>query len=114
MAFPTVQAAGIITEVYNFSNLNTPIPDGNPSGLASFQAVTGSAISTIQEVKVSLDITGTFKLRKVDLQAQGYDPARFEDELYLLDHAGQCYAPYSQAGLDALGIAPYAAPAQEE
>jgi len=37
------------------------------------------------------DVTTTFKLRKVDLQREGYDPARVEDPLYLRDDAARTY-----------------------
>ncbi len=33
----------------------------------------------------SLELTGTFKLRKQDLEQQGYDPARIADEIYFED-----------------------------
>lgn len=53
------------------------------------------------------DITQTFKLRKVDLQKQGYDPARFDDPLYVLDHQSQSYSPYSEVLLSNLGVLPF-------
>ena len=33
--------------------------------------------------------------------------SRFEDALYLLDHANATYSPYSEEGLQALGVAPF-------
>ena len=45
----------------------------------------------------ALQITGTFKLRKQELAAQGYDPARIRDALYLDDAAAQCYLPLDAA-----------------
>ena len=65
------------------------------------------AVPLFVRIAEQMDLTGTFKLRKVDLQREGYDPARFVDELYLLDHANSCYAPYSEPGLLALGVAPF-------
>jgi fatty-acyl-CoA synthase len=37
------------------------------------------------------DVTTTFKLRKVDLQRDGYDPARVSDPLYVRDDAAHTY-----------------------
>jgi fatty-acyl-CoA synthase len=41
----------------------------------------------------SLDVTGTLKLRKVELVAEGFDPARVRDPLYLDDAASAAYVP---------------------
>jgi fatty-acyl-CoA synthase len=38
-----------------------------------------------------LDITGTFKPRKLDLVADGFDPARTSDPVYVDDKATQAY-----------------------
>ncbi|MDR3465070.1 MAG: long-chain-acyl-CoA synthetase [Xanthobacteraceae bacterium] len=46
----------------------------------------------------SLDLTATFKLRKQDLQAAGYDPARCHDPLFMYDKATARYRPFD-AGL---------------
>jgi fatty-acyl-CoA synthase len=37
------------------------------------------------------DVTTTFKLRKVDLQRDGYDPARVTDPLYVRDDRTRTY-----------------------
>lgn len=37
------------------------------------------------------DTTGTFKLRKVDLVKQGFDPAKIKDKLYVADHSKKTY-----------------------
>ena len=39
------------------------------------------------------EITGTFKLRKVDLQKEGYDPSAIEDPMYLRDAQAKTYVP---------------------
>jgi fatty-acyl-CoA synthase len=39
------------------------------------------------------DLTGTFKLRKVSLQADGFDPARVADPLWVRDDDAGTYAP---------------------
>ena len=67
------------------------------------------AVPLFVRVVAQMDITGTYKLRKVELQAEGYDPVRFDDELFLLDHAAHCYSPYTEEGLKTLGCAPFAA-----
>ena len=51
------------------------------------------------------DMTSTFKLRKVDLQRQGYDPRSFADPLLVRDEAARSYVPYSEAALQAGGRA---------
>ncbi|MDH4247807.1 MAG: long-chain-acyl-CoA synthetase [Deltaproteobacteria bacterium] len=40
-----------------------------------------------------IDMTGTFKLKKTDLQKQGYDPAQVKGSLYYLDAAAKQYKP---------------------
>jgi fatty-acyl-CoA synthase len=39
------------------------------------------------------DMTTTFKLRKVDLQRQGFDPATVRDPLYVRDEPAGRYVP---------------------
>ncbi|CAH0404706.1 unnamed protein product [Chilo suppressalis] len=41
----------------------------------------------------SVDMTGTFKMRKVDLQKEGYDPSVVKDKLYYLDPKLDKYLP---------------------
>lgn len=59
-------------------------------------------------VCASADMTSTFKLRKVDLQRQGYDPQQFNDPLYIRDEGSGSYRPYSAQLLSANGLAPFA------
>ncbi len=54
------------------------------------------------------DMTTTFKLRKVDLQAQGYDPARCGDPLLVRDEDSHTYVPLSAESLARAGFAPFA------
>ena len=60
-------------------------------------------------VRVSLaaDLTTTFKLRKVDLQRQGYDPTAFADPLYVRDEEARTYAPHSVEALARAGLPPF-------
>ena len=48
------------------------------------------------------EVTGTFKLRKVDLQAQGWDPAVIEDPLLVRDDAAGAYLPLTPERIEAL------------
>jgi len=45
------------------------------------------------------DMTGNYKLRKVDLQREGFDTALVKDPLYVRDDAAQTYVPFSEAAL---------------
>ena len=36
-------------------------------------------------IKKELDVTGTFKQRKMDLVKEGFDPSRITDDLYFND-----------------------------
>lgn len=63
-----------------------------------------------QFVRVSsvADMTTTFKLRKVDLQREGYDPQAFDDPLYVRDDKSGTYQPYSIETLQSAGLPPFA------
>lgn len=58
-------------------------------------------------VSAAADLTSTFKLRKVDLQRQGYSPQACSDPLYIRDEASGSYQPYSAQLLQHLGLAPF-------
>jgi len=58
-------------------------------------------------VCASADMTSTFKLRKVDLQRQGYAPELFSDPLYVRDEASASYRPYSLEVLARNGLPPF-------
>jgi len=55
------------------------------------------------------DVTSTFKLRKVDLQRAGYDPAASTDPLYVRNAASRAYEPLDAPTLTRLGIPPFRA-----
>jgi len=65
----------------------------------------------VRIVKV-MDLTSSFKLRKLGLQEDGYDPVRCGGELYVLDHGSKAYSQYSAARLAALGVAPCRRPSR--
>jgi fatty-acyl-CoA synthase len=48
----------------------------------------------------SMDVTGTLKQRKTDLQQQGYDPTTCNDPLYFRDDAQHRYVPLTAALLE--------------
>ncbi len=49
-----------------------------------------------------MEVTGTFKLRKVDLVEQGFDPATISDPLYVLDAVAGRYVPLDRSAYDAV------------
>ena len=68
----------------------------------------GYAAPVFVRVSGVADLTSTFKLRKVDLQRQGYDPKAFSDPLYVRDEEARTYQPYSEAVLSKARLLPYA------
>ena len=42
------------------------------------------------------ETTGTFKIRKVDLQKQGFDPDAIADPLFVRDDAAGAYVPLTR------------------
>jgi fatty-acyl-CoA synthase len=51
------------------------------------------AVPAFVRLVEEMDITGTFKLRKTELQAQGFDPAYGQKGLFWLDRERETYAP---------------------
>ena len=49
-----------------------------------------------------LDLTGTFRPRKVELVAEGFDPARSDDPIYFDDRRAGAYARVDAAFVAAL------------
>ncbi|XP_015921094.3 long-chain fatty acid transport protein 1 [Parasteatoda tepidariorum] len=43
-----------------------------------------------------LELTGTYKLRKVSLQKEGYNPENVSDALYFIDHKQKSYVPLTR------------------
>ena len=62
-----------------------------------------------QFVRVSLaaDMTSTFKLRKVELQKQGYSPQACSDPLYIRNDKTKTYQAYSKDVLESVGFLPF-------
>ncbi|QHG65582.1 long-chain-acyl-CoA synthetase [Pseudomonas putida] len=55
-------------------------------------------------VSAAADLTSTFKLRKVDLQRQGYCPQACADPLFIRDEGSASYQPYSRQMLARVGL----------
>lgn len=66
------------------------------------------AVPLFVRISPDADLTTTFKLRKIDLQRAGYDPARTPDALFVRDAPAGCYVPLTAAALTRLDIAPFA------
>lgn len=62
-----------------------------------------------QFVRVSktADMTSTYKLRKIDLQKQGYDPVACDEPVYVRNDKLGCYLKYSDSVLQATGFPPF-------
>jgi len=73
----------------------------------SLERVPHYAAPVFIRVCASADMTTTFKLRKVDLQRQGYAPDLFSDPLYVRDEASASYQPYSLDVLARNGLPPF-------
>jgi fatty-acyl-CoA synthase len=53
------------------------------------------------------DLTSTFKLRKLDLQREGFDPGRVPDPLFVRDEGARTYVALTRESLAKLGIPPF-------
>jgi len=51
-------------------------------------------------VRPAADITATFKLRKVELQRQGFDAAQIADPLFVRDEQARRYVPLTPEALE--------------
>lgn len=68
------------------------------------------AVPVFVRLSREAEMTTTFKLRKVELQREGYAPDRVHgDALFVADAAAGRYVPLTPDALDRLGIAPFAA-----
>ncbi|MFT5711452.1 MAG: fatty-acyl-CoA synthase [Halioglobus sp.] len=65
------------------------------------------AVPLFVRILAQTHMTLTFKLRKVDLQKAGYNPANVTDPLFVLDRNKASYVPYSDSALRNLGVKPF-------
>ena len=56
-------------------------------------ALPAYAMPVFLRLQREAEVTGTFKLRKVELQQDGYDPAKVVDPLYVRDDGARAYVP---------------------
>jgi hypothetical protein len=42
-------------------------------------------------IKKEIEVTGTFKHRKVELVREGYDPSKVSDPIYIIDNQNKTY-----------------------
>lgn len=75
-------------------------------GAACYAHVAGAlpayAAPAFVRIQEDLEVTGTFKLRKVELQREGYDPERVRDPLFVRDDAARAYLPLTPERHDAI------------
>ena len=69
-------------------------------GAAFYRHVTAALPTFARPAFVRLlaqaELTGTFKVRKVELQRQGFDPAASDDPIFVRDDASETYAQLDQ------------------
>jgi len=62
------------------------------------------AVPLFVRIPAMADLTATFKLRKFDLQREGYDPALVGDPLYVRDEQARAYVPLTAESLAKVGL----------
>ena len=62
------------------------------------------AVPLFVRVSREAELTANYKLRKVDLRRQGFDPRKVADPLYVVSHRQRSYVPLDGAALAELGI----------
>ncbi len=82
-------------------------PDGTPFDGAAFYAYTADhlpayAAPVFVRQLTEAEVTGTFKLRKVELQKEGFDLDRVGDPLFLRDDEARAYVPLTPELLEAV------------
>ena len=66
------------------------------------------AVPVFVRVSAMADMTSTFKLRKIDLQREGYAPELIDDPLFIKDDQAGCYVPFSREALARAGLPAFA------
>jgi fatty-acyl-CoA synthase len=61
-------------------------------------ALPGYATPVFVRLQHEAEVTGTFKLRKVELQHEGYDLAKVRDPLFVRDDGARSYVPFDAEG----------------
>ena len=65
------------------------------------------AVPVFVRISNAPDLTSTFKLRKVDLQREGYDPDLVSEPVWVLDEQAKTYIGVNDANLRRLGLAAF-------
>jgi len=63
---------------------------------------------SVRRILIDRDMTSTFKLRKIDLQREGYSPELLDDPLFIKDDQAGCYVPFSSEALARAGLPAFA------
>ncbi|HKJ23522.1 MAG TPA: long-chain-acyl-CoA synthetase [Myxococcota bacterium] len=84
-------------------------PEGAPAfdgrafhGFVTERLASYAAPLFVRVVEIA-ELTGTFKLRKVTLQQEGFDPDRVSDPVFVRDDAARAYVPLTPARFRAIG-----------
>lgn len=84
--------------------------DFDPAAFYRFAAehLAHYAVPVFVRIVAEAAMTTTFKLRKVDVQREGYDPAAVNgDPLFVADPEAKTYVPLTPASLARLGLLPF-------
>jgi fatty-acyl-CoA synthase len=77
-----------------------PVGDAPFDGAGFFAFVEGAlpryAAPVFVRILKEAPVTGTFKLRKVELQREGFDPEKVSDPLFVRDEAARAYVPFGR------------------
>jgi fatty-acyl-CoA synthase len=76
--------------------------DGKAFWSFATEALAAYSVPAFLRLQRDAEVTGTFKLRKVDLQREGYDPEAVKDPLLVRDDAARSYVPLTPERLDAV------------
>jgi fatty-acyl-CoA synthase len=81
--------------------------DGRAFFAHTEKALPAYAAPVFVRLAAQADLTSTFKLRKIDLQREGYDPGRVLDPLFVRDEGARAYVALDGEGLGRLGLPPF-------
>ena len=60
-----------------------------------FSLLPAYAVPLFVRLLPEVELTGTFKLKKVQLRNEGFDINKLDDPLYVMDPRQRCYVPMS-------------------
>lgn len=119
----TQQLSQALPDVESWNVYGVPVPTlGGQAGMAAIVMKPGHAfdpgrlyeaaardlphyaVPVFVRVSQQAELTANFKLRKVDLRAQGFDPRKVADPLYVVSHRLRTYVPLDEAALRDIGV----------